>query len=78
MYRKACGGFERVLGTEHAETKKLSIDFEHLLEEVKEMEVWLGCRVANWVANLEFGTGENGEGIQATEYIRIKVEDWLL
>jgi hypothetical protein len=31
--------------------------------------------MANWVANLEFSTGENGEGIRATEYMRIKVED---
>ncbi|KAH8786838.1 hypothetical protein BGZ57DRAFT_880517 [Hyaloscypha finlandica] len=42
MYRKACGGFERVLGAGHAETKKASIDFEHLLEEMKEMEGLIG------------------------------------
>jgi hypothetical protein len=38
MYRKACDGFERVLGAKHAKTKKAFTDFEHLLEEMKEIE----------------------------------------
>jgi hypothetical protein len=42
MYRKACGGFERVLGAGHVEIKKASTDFEHLLKGMKEMEGLIG------------------------------------